>query len=80
MLPTKPSKRKARLENQPRRPPNAFILYRKDKHPELKKMYPEIHNNEICKFYSESIDDDEMLIKISGHGRQHVEERDIGDP
>ncbi|KAK4442245.1 high mobility group box domain-containing protein, partial [Podospora aff. communis PSN243] len=47
VLPDKRSKRKARLEKQARRPPNAFILYRKDKHPELKKLYPEIHNNEI---------------------------------
>ncbi|KAK4442246.1 hypothetical protein QBC34DRAFT_29481 [Podospora aff. communis PSN243] len=37
VLPDKRSKRKARLEKQARRPPNAFILYRKDKHPELKK-------------------------------------------
>lgn len=31
------------------RPPNAFILYRKDKHAQLKASFPEIHNNEICK-------------------------------
>ncbi|KAK0633696.1 hypothetical protein B0T14DRAFT_561263 [Immersiella caudata] len=36
-----------RMDGQPRRPPNAFILYRKDQHPEIKRMYPEIHNNEI---------------------------------
>ncbi|KAK0655435.1 hypothetical protein B0T16DRAFT_384326 [Cercophora newfieldiana] len=45
--PPKKAKGRGRLENQPRRPPNAFILYRKDKHPEVKNMYPEIHNNEI---------------------------------
>lgn len=31
------------------RPPNAFILYRKDKHAQLKASFPDIHNNEICK-------------------------------
>lgn len=34
------------------RPPNAFILYRKDMHGDIKKQYPDIHNNEICKFRS----------------------------
>ncbi|KAK3695534.1 hypothetical protein B0T22DRAFT_110219 [Podospora appendiculata] len=29
------------------RPPEAFILYRKDKHPEIKSNFPGIHNNEI---------------------------------
>lgn len=31
------------------RPPNAFILYRKEKHPMLKSEHPEYHNNDICK-------------------------------
>jgi len=42
---------KAMDKIQPPRPPNAFILYRKDKHPEIKESYPDIHNNEICMFY-----------------------------
>ncbi|KAK0725630.1 high mobility group box domain-containing protein, partial [Lasiosphaeris hirsuta] len=29
------------------RPPNAYILYRKDKHKELKESHGGIHNNEI---------------------------------
>lgn len=33
----------------PRRPPNAFILYRKDKALQIKESYPNIQNNEICK-------------------------------
>ncbi|KAM7205660.1 hypothetical protein V8F33_000986 [Rhypophila sp. PSN 637] len=31
----------------PRRPPNPFILYRKDKATQVKEVYPNIHNNEI---------------------------------
>jgi hypothetical protein len=32
------------------RPPNAYILYRKDNTEWIKKQYPGIRNNEICKF------------------------------
>lgn len=32
------------------RPPNAFILYRQQHHPEVKAAYPEYCNNDICKF------------------------------
>lgn len=32
------------------RPPNAFILYRQHHHPKVKGAYPELSNNEICKF------------------------------
>ena len=31
------------------RPPNAFILYRQERHPVLKSEHPEYHNNDICK-------------------------------
>jgi hypothetical protein len=31
------------------RPPNAFILYRKDHHESVKVAHPGIHNNKICK-------------------------------
>jgi hypothetical protein len=31
------------------RPPNAFILYRKDHHERMVKKHPETHNNHICK-------------------------------
>ncbi len=33
-----------------RRPPNSYILYRKDHHEQVKAQNPGIHNNEICKF------------------------------
>lgn len=32
-----------------RRPPNAFILYRKARHQRVKDHNPGIHNNQICK-------------------------------
>lgn len=32
------------------RPPNAFILYRQHHHPKVKETYPDLSNNEICKF------------------------------
>ena len=32
------------------RPPNAFILYRQAYHPIIKKDFPGIANNDICKF------------------------------
>jgi hypothetical protein len=31
------------------RPPNAFILYRQERHPILRSEHPEYHNNDICK-------------------------------
>lgn len=34
------------------RPPNAFILYRKDYHGAIKFANPGIHNNKICKLES----------------------------
>ena len=34
------------------RPPNAFILYRQHHHPLLKAKNPDMHNNEICEYYS----------------------------
>ena len=34
------------------RPPNAFILYRKDYHHKIKAANPGIHNNEICRLKS----------------------------
>lgn len=35
--------------NRTRRPPNAYILYRKDHHEDVKTANPGISNNEICK-------------------------------
>lgn len=32
------------------RPPNAYILYRKERHSVVKEARPGITNNEICKF------------------------------
>lgn len=31
------------------RPPNAYILYRKDHHREIRDRNPGLHNNEVCK-------------------------------
>jgi hypothetical protein len=39
-----------------RRPPNAYILYRKDTHNEVKAQNPNLHNNEICKSPCPSVD------------------------
>ncbi len=33
------------------RPPNAYILYRKDHHKEMKQSNPKLSNNDICKIY-----------------------------
>ncbi|MCJ1396772.1 hypothetical protein MMC18_009664 [Xylographa bjoerkii] len=38
-----PAGKKAKIK----RPPNAFILYRRAHHPVIKAQYPEIHNNQI---------------------------------
>ncbi|KAI9374654.1 high mobility group box domain-containing protein [Aspergillus egyptiacus] len=32
------------------RPPNAFILYRQHHHPRVKETYPDLTNNQICKY------------------------------
>lgn len=44
-----PKKKHVRVEAKIPRPPNAYILYRKDKHNEVKAENPHLHNNEICK-------------------------------
>lgn len=36
-------------ESRVRRPPNAYILYRRDRHALVKQNNPGITNNEICK-------------------------------
>lgn len=36
------------------RPPNAFILYRQHHHPLVRAEYPELHNNQICKFVAQN--------------------------
>ena len=46
--PTYKAKAHARRAKVPR-PPNAFILYRQERHPVLKSEHPEYHNNDICK-------------------------------
>ena len=47
-------KPKAKTLNQAKvaRPANAFILYRKHHHPQIKAEQPDIHNNQICKRFS----------------------------
>lgn len=39
----------AKAKNKVPRPPNAFILYRKDWHPIVVAQNPGLHNNAICK-------------------------------
>jgi hypothetical protein len=46
--PTYKAKVHARKADVPR-PPNAFILYRQERHPVVKSEHPEYHNNDICK-------------------------------
>ncbi|KAK4242061.1 hypothetical protein C8A03DRAFT_40626 [Achaetomium macrosporum] len=41
-----PESKKHKFDKIPR-PPNAYILYRKDKHSEVKAQNPSLHNNEI---------------------------------
>ena len=41
----KPQKKKVKIP----RPPNAYILYRKDHHRQIREQNPGLHNNEICK-------------------------------
>jgi len=60
------------------RPPNAYILYRKDKHNEVKAENPSLHNNEICKFPCQCFRGHDRLTLHSGHHRRNVEERDPG--
>ena len=36
------------------RPPNAFILYRKDRHPAIKQANPDFHNNDISRLLGKS--------------------------
>jgi hypothetical protein len=57
------------------RPPNAYILYRKDKHCAVKVENPNLHNNEICKSGVLCFMVRELTI-YSGHHGRHVEERD----
>lgn len=40
---------KASSKDKVPRPPNAFIIYRKEWHPKVVKENPNLHNNEICK-------------------------------
>lgn len=52
-LPTPTYKAKAHVRKaKVPRPPNAFILYRKERHPVLRSEHPDYHNNDICKFTS----------------------------
>jgi HMG (high mobility group) box. len=44
-----PKKKHARVPAKIPRPPNAYILYRRDKHNQVKAEHPGLHNNEICK-------------------------------
>lgn len=43
---TTPEEKPAKI----RRPPNAYILYRKERHSMVKEANPTITNNQICKF------------------------------
>lgn len=57
------------------RPPNAFILYRKDKHNEVKAQNPNLHNNEICKSIRSMVISLHELTILSCHHGCHVEGR-----
>lgn len=46
-----PKKKHVVVEVKIPRPPNAYILYRKDKHSQVKAENPGLHNNEICKSF-----------------------------
>ena len=50
-------KAKPRTSNKAKiaRPPNAFILYRQHHHPLVKAEYPDLHNNQICKFFRSKV-------------------------
>lgn len=43
-------KRPVAKKDKPPRPPNAFILYRQRHHPLLRAKFPNLHNNQICKW------------------------------
>lgn len=51
-----PKTAKRGKEHKIPRPPNAYILYRKERHTEVKEAHPGITNNEICmsNLYSDS--------------------------
>lgn len=42
--------KKGRAKNKAPRPKNAFIIYRKEWHPKIAQHFPDLHNNDICKF------------------------------
>lgn len=54
------------------RPPNAYILYRKDKHNGVKAENPNLHNNKICKSFCHSFQS-YLLTLFSGHHGRNVE-------
>lgn len=44
----------AKAKKKVPRPPNAFIIYRKEWHPTVVAENPGLHNNAICMYYTES--------------------------
>lgn len=45
----------AKAKKKVPRPPNAFIIYRKEWHPTVVAENPGLHNNAICMYFTESI-------------------------
>ncbi|KAL1887277.1 Transcription factor SOX-17 [Ceratocystis pirilliformis] len=64
-----PQAPKKKVEYRVPRPPNAYILYRKDRHREVKAMNPHMDNNDICKLspaYHYQINADNLLARWLG--------------
>lgn len=41
---------KCHAKDKAPRPKNAFIIYRKEYHPKVVANFPDLHNNDICKY------------------------------
>ncbi|KAH8884268.1 mating-type protein Mat a-1, partial [Thozetella sp. PMI_491] len=52
-----------------RRPPNAYILYRKDHHELVKKAFPGIHNNQISTIIGAKWRNEDASVKLHYHNR-----------
>lgn len=46
---------KGRAKDKAPRPKNAFIIYRKEWHPKVVETFPDLHNNDICKFTARNL-------------------------
>lgn len=69
----------AKAKDKVPRPPNAFIIYRKEWHPIVVAQNPGLHNNAICKYNETSYFVFTLLTSFSCHHRPAMEERKPGD-